>query len=214
VPKRKLTKRRLSPSETPAEGRTRLKLERKGLVQRTSLQRVFTSFSNKLKSVSGANIKNGRIEIPPFTTLSKFDVSSKATMFNCHLFFKESPLGQARIGLGIRKGKKELVIEQIQGHTTFLGKYRDFKEVNQKAWNVSLVQSLIDTAYKSGFDRVLFRDIETSFDYEEPHVTRNGETVESVRRKMKALYTWTKKDCNFTKDQWIGPAHYWVREFP
>ena len=218
--KRKFTKRRLEglrPPETPAEGRARMVLARKTLVQRKSFRKILTSFPNKLLSVSSTNIKNGLIKILTDGSLDKAirsDFESRRAMLNCHLFFGETTLAHARIGIGVSNGRMELVIEQIQGHTTALREYRYFKEANLKSWNVALVQTLIDTAYESGFDRVLFRDIETSFDYKAPHVIREGETIKSTKIKMRALYRDTKAACDFTKDEWIGPAHYWMREFP
>lgn len=214
---RKLTKRKLNPSETPAEGRIRLMNERRALVKRTRLGRMFSSFSKKLGKISHQFIKNGHISNSPESTCIGLD-EQLMIIANSFLFFENQPLARARIMSGVRNGMKELVIDAIQGHTQYTSKFaskmKQFSDQNSRPWNVALVQSLIDTAYRAGFDRVLFRDIETSFDYKNPYITRKGETVESTRERMKSLYTWTKKDCGFTKDEWIGDAHYWVREFP
>jgi len=204
-------------AKTSPERFTELLFARRKKVAKKNLRSVANGFIKRMNGIS--DIKNGRLKshIVFFRKNNEFELDISLEREN-------RKLADSRVTIRRFGGKLELEIGYFQG-IWGAGKesYTRFMAENQGIpWNVSLVGSIVKAAYKSDFDRVLLRDITTTYDYESPqNLVLSRRNADDVRNAMKQLYTRTRKACNFTKEEWRGKSEpgysktrYWIREFP
>lgn len=188
----------------------RMLAARRRKVAKKNLRSVATGFIEKIKE-----LPNIGLACPKYPGL--FFKEEKEFAIRIGIKHKSRFLADSIITIRRFNGKLELGIENFQGiQGADKSRYTEFMAENQGIpWNVALVSSIVKTAYESDFDRVLLRDITTTYDYDAPsNLLLTKRSAEDVRVAMKQLYTRTRKACDFTKEEWRGKTRYWVREFP
>lgn len=193
--------------EKPALRRARLQRARKKHVSNQQTHEVLQKFAKQLELLHNHPLKNWRVvcNLPDFS-------SEKTIWANVELQYSGKKIANATIQSRMVNGKRELEIYEFQGTLNSAEQHAGFKKEGEKPWKTTLVQAIIDAAYWADFDRVLLRDITTTLSYKSPHVTENE--VKKVKTRMREQYLKVKQSCNLNKEEWRGPAHYWIREFP
>ncbi|MBI4210577.1 MAG: hypothetical protein HY544_03680 [Candidatus Diapherotrites archaeon] len=200
--------------------RTRLIKRRERFVSKTGLKHLEGSLFKQIGKAE-ANLKGAKLDCCSLSELFANPDSGYKDMIAVSLHIGSSEFGNAAIQARLKKDpqrKLSLEIENLQGMPGDAHALSKFKDENGIVWNAYLTNVLTSAAYHSGFDRVLLRDITTTYDYQHPFVIvghtkmrqSEGPLAEKARKNMKQLYTRTAKECGFTKRE----GNYWVREFP
>ncbi|MBI4052428.1 MAG: hypothetical protein HY394_00145 [Candidatus Diapherotrites archaeon] len=207
---------------------TRLRLRRAREVRHSTERGAFVKKFKNFVGRAEHRIAGGRIALLGFG--SDNDLAQKGAVA---ISFGRDILGVARIRFSEpdRLGRVAVLIDEFQGEGGSREAQRqNFRQKNGAPWNVVLVRSIIDAAYNAGFNRVLLQDPKTIEGYEFPVPAQGVDLFEDapalflpqaqaeVRTRMEKLYNWTKRDCDFSGEDWLEVGgkkrHYWVREFP
>lgn len=185
----------------------RLKRTREILVSHKKMPEVLKNFAHQFELLHNHPLKNWRIEckLPE-------KISENSVWTNVELTYDGEKIANATICARIANKKLELEIYEVQGTLNSKEQHAGFKKEHNILWNKTLIQAIVDSAYWADFDRVKLRDITTTLSYKNPTVLTSE--IQKVKRRMREQNIKAKTDCNFTKEEWKGPAHYWIREFP
>ena len=197
--------------KTPPERITELMRARRKYVFSRPFVDIVKDFAAKIEQISKTNINGGSL------------IVEAHSYPNCRVILKRKNfiLASAEAEIKRHEGKLELIIENIQGWLPYKTEYKQFMKENKNVpWNFALVRSMVNAAYESDFDRVLFVDITSTTSYKHPVVHKDNRrttyNIATVRQVMKQLYEKTRAACDFdsTKEQWHNKTRYWIREFP
>lgn len=177
--------------ETPGRRRKRLKEERLETVK-------------KMQEKAGKKLLEELTKDPIFDAIHLSNFGEKI-IFCPH---KEAAICVVRIAIRNNREKISLELRPIQGLAEGGGRQARFREEHGNNYYIFVTRSLIDAAYKAGFDEVKLKEVKETYDYQEIQAETEKEKG-LIRQRMRSQQGQIVKECDFRKDK-----DGFVRKFP